>query len=630
MSIRIPETNVTQTGDVGVTLPLPAAAGNKSASTACVVGCFFRSPVNGSEENYSRTLMTRESGGTGGNDGYIQVSQNGVSIESRYRNGGNNLFDTSISGLTPGLPYLVMLIVNPLRIHLVACTPGGTPIVSTVEGAGIYTASMTTRPFLSSLIGSGGPNNRLYYGPYEEAFYLSGEFPEASSIPDSTLIQNIADGSQDLATLDAQLTGGVKRFRYRLQNEADLSDAYGLVDDLVPSNIDAATGKRLYTSGPLRPKALMPALTSDGVSQVLFGTAANSATATATINIEGGTYSGITPAAIQARLVNESGTAIVDWSTVDDDPDSGAWVGTSFSGVLMTASYFRTEFRAVDGVDDAIGETSHSYGLKGAGFRMLTQAQSQLMYLFINGSGLAITSGIRLLCIKTSSVTSPFVLSSSSDNIRGVRRGIRQLAIEINALFPGVPIQIDSVGEPGTPISDFYPPGNKAVRWGIQKTFNGVIQPFYQLFMGHSEDTGSTYQSKVAEIVTYAEAQYGQGIKNLHVPVPRYHGAGATLTGNALAVDQSRRGAKAHCVANPVRNKWMGSWSSIKTDESGSDPHPSDDAEGQGRCGTLLALSLLSVCRAIVDEPLEFKTATASGSTSVILTLGRVNESMTS
>lgn len=629
MSVRLPDANIDRAGDQGVRFVI--TGGTKAADTTAVVGFWIKALIgnNPFDNSYSRQLLTRASGGTGGNDGSITINQAGDTITARWKNGGNDiLLPLSLSGLTPGNTYLALLIVNPTNVHLVACEPGQSPLVETVANTTMYSTAMTSTAFISGFGGAGTSNSRLFYGALEELFYLNGEFPEAANVPDNTLIAAIADGSQDLDTLDVELTGGVKRFRFRLLSQTDLADDYSLITDLVPSNISAPDGKLLLTSGPLRPVALMPNMSRDCISQAVFGTTGDVATAFATVYTEGGTYTG-SPSAIQARLLNEAGAEVVGWTVVDPDPIEGFWSPGQITNVPITTSFLRCEFRAVDGVGSQIGESVFSYGLRGAGFRVLTQAQSQLMYLWENGGGIALPAGMRLVVTKASSSgVRSTMLSTSTDNDRGAVRGMRQAAIEINTLYPGVPIEFDTVGQSGTGLQEFYTGGAHAGRWSALRDYQGIVQPFYMLFMGHSEATTS-YYNKVATVVSFYESEYASGIANLHVPVPRYYNSGSDelAGGNANAVYMSRNGARQYCIDNPVRNKWMGSWSTIKTGEplAASDPHPSNDDEGQGRSGGMLGWALMSACRAVVYEPFGFIEAKASGSTAIILRLGPIN-----
>lgn len=619
--------NLTSTGTY---LTLPALAAAKGANVSCVFGMFFATQKSGWENNQTLIMAARQAGGTGGNDAYFGFAQACTSLTFRLRNGGLDLIAaTDLVGLTAGSKYLLLLVINPTNTHVIAApVDGGTPLVSTFAISTPYAANMSATALINSLGGSTGAVNYSWMGDMENAFFLTGQFPESGGIPNDTLIRNIASGVQDINTLDAQLTSGVKKFWYPMRHNRDLSDAFGLVADLTYTNEDRPVGKFCMNGVALRPESVRPADADWAVSQTYFATPGSSATATASVPVQGGTYSGISPTAVQARLIKEDGTTHVDWTQIATAA-GGVWAAGTLPSVPMVAGILHLDIRAVDGGGSQLGNIQ-SGGIRGVGFHLFITGQSQAAYWYENGAGLAIPSGSRLISyVQKNTVHRRAMVGSSSAINRLARRGLRQTLIEINTLYPGVPVQFTSIAEAGQPIDQFITGGSFVARWAAVAASFGVSGPMYLTPVGHSSGADSTYQTKFTDLITLADANLGVK-KVICIPVPRYKNSGATLAGNALQVHESRRGMRAWHELNRSRSVWGSSFACV-TSETGEasvsvDPHPGDDATGQGRAGAILAFVGMSACRAIVDEPVGIVSATGRGTSTVTLTLGRISD----
>lgn len=631
MSIRLPYVNgqMGNSAAASVRLQAPTADCAKPANQACVRGMFIRGPSAPFPNTQVRIFAGQQNAGTSGNDGYLRFGEQGMTtIEARVAHTGVTRFQTSVSlgGSAYDKALLVMIVVDNGYSYLVVCEPGGTPIIGTHAGSDLYSRAMTGTTYLMEQIGAA--KSYPYYGAVEEAFYLFGSFPGATSgALDTNLIQAIADGTQSLDTLDTMLTGGSRRWRYRMRDETDLADAWGLAGALTPQNINAPTGYRLRTAGTIRPVALRPALCHDTVSQVSFATPGDPLTATATVRTEGGTYVGITPAVIQARLVKDDGSTLVNWTTVDAAPSGGSWAAGAIPNVLLTAGFLRLDFRAVDGGGAQIGDTVSSHGQRGAGFCLLTEGQSQLMFMW-GTSALALPDGIQLSAVQQGGTTDGFgatlaeIIASGDPTGKIATWGIRQAAIEINTIYPGVPIQMMTVGQVGENIDQWTPGGLYVNRWGYLATHLGVVPPYNLAMFGHSA-LGNPYEGELDQAITAAETALGAPELILVCPTARYSMSGTG--GSWVAVQSARDGARAWLAAHSNRGWWAGSWSVVATSEAASpDPHPSATAAGQGRSGALLGWAALMGARAAEDEPVGLVSAKAAG-TAVTLKFGPIN-----
>lgn len=629
MSIHSSDQNV-GLSSTATYLTLPTLAAAKAANEACVFGMFFSTQKSGWENNQTLIFAARQGGGTGGNDAYFGFAQACTTLTYRLRNSGVDLIAaTNVAGLTAGSKYLLLLIINPTNTHVIAApVGGGTPLVSTSSISTPYTANMSATALINSLGGSTGTVNFGWMGDIENAFFLTGMFPELVNVPDDTLIRNIATGAQDINTLDAQLTSGVKKFWYPMRNNRDLTDAWGLVADLTYTNEDKPVGKFCTNGAALRPESVRPADADWCVSQAYFATPVVMASATASVPVQGGTYTGISPAAIQARLIKEDGTTHVNWTQVAT-ASGGVWAAGTLPSVPMVAGIVHLDIRAVDSGGSQLGSIQ-SGGIRGVGFHLFISGQSQAAYLYENGAGLAIPSGSRLISyVQKNTVHRRAVVGSASAINRLARRGWRQALIEINTLYPGVPVQFTSIAEAGQPIDQFITGGAFVARWAAVAASFGVIGQMYLSLFGHSSGADATYQTKFTDMIALADANFGAK-KVICIPVPRYKNAGATLSGNALQVHESRRGMRAWHELNRTRSVWGSSFACVTSDTGEAspsvDPHPGDNDTGQGRAGGVLAFLGMSACRAITDEAVGIVSATGRGTSTVTLTLGRISD----
>lgn len=607
MSIYLPECNAQITGTGGsVRLTVPAGASFKAANRGFVIGCFAKAPVGGYTQTATHNLISRFNGLTGGGDGYLRFTNTGGTLEARFRQGGaDTLVNTQVTGLTAGTVYLVMLLATATSAHLVACPVGGSPTVTTVASNALYALNQAAVDCFGT-IGIGAAAANGHYGPIEEAFFLTGEFPESAGVPDNTLIQNIANGTQDLDTLVSQLANGAEKWRYRLRLASDMSDAFGVAGNLTAVNTTA--DKVILSSGPLRPVELAPDMTYSCDAQAQFSSPYTLAGATATVRTEGGAYTGAAPSAIQCRLVKEDQSVYVNWVTVDAAPSAGRWAAGQISGVPPVSGRLTREFRKVDGSGAQIGEIIASHGLTGSGLFVVPQGQSQLDYLADVGNGVAVPSNMRLTVhYFKAGVLKTFQVSDLNLNSR-VARGLRQLGIELNTLYPGVPITIASLAVSGQSLEAFFGAGAHAGKWGEIKTRLGIVQPFYLMMCGHGNASSTSYQSDIVNAIAKCVSDLGTPIKTLHLLTARYAGAGSG--GSYVACNDNRIAIRAHVAANPSDNMLVGSLHAIKSTANDVGPHPADNNVGQGRSGAAMAWGLMMACRAVEDEPLVLAKAT--------------------
>lgn len=634
MSVKLPFVNYQYNGAGAVRYDIPSGGAQKPANTAFVLGCWIRPPDANFFQTRVHTFLGRQGAGTGGNDAYVRFTDNTMSDIIAYVKSGSTVrfnATANIPGTAKGKALLVMIVCTSTLSSLVICEPGGTPIVvsDTTNGSALYAVGMTTTPFMQRL-GSAAVHG--YYGDVEDYFFIHGTFPNTAGTPDTTLIQNITNGTQDLDTLHSQLTGGTKQCRYKLADEFDVADAWGLQSNLTPVNVVASTGHRFRASGPLRPAPLRPNRTRQMCSQATFPTPGSAAGATATIKVEAGTYTGITPAAIQARLVKEDGSTHVEWTTFDAAPAAGVWAAGQLTGVPLAAGFLRLDIRAVDSGGNQIGTHVTSHGLRGtAAAAYISVGQSQLMHLY-GTDPLALPAGINIAVtrqngagIVTPADTFEAILSSGCANTDVLGYGMRQAAIEINTLYPGVPIHFMTVGESGQNLNQWNTGGNHAGRWAALAAHVGIVQPTSLLMYGHSNVISAdadAYKTLMDNVIALAESSLGTLPKIICCPTPRYGTAGANYSSVAIARD----GARKWVDANPGKGFWGGSWSVVKCNSGGVDsgPHPSDDNYGEGRSGALQAWAVLMAARAVEDVPLTLTAAKATGAV-VELTFGAAN-----
>lgn len=620
MSIYLPECNAQSNGGVAVRLALPAAASYKAANVGFVTGMWVETPIGGYENGVTYNLLSRGGGGTSGNDGFLNLNQTATTLTASLRSSGTQLIaNQQLTGIPQGQRMLVMLIVTAAYVHIVACKPGSAAIRNSAANAAVYAANLAASDIWSG-IGSGTSTvSYAHYGPVEDAFLFRGLFPETAGVPDMTLIENIANRVQSLDTLDALLTGTVsKRWRYKMQQQDSLTDSFGVSGALTPVN--TTVNKVLLSGGPVGPNALMPTYTRALASQVLFGTVGAPLTAFADIKIEGGTYTGITPAAIHARLRKEDGTVLRNWQVADAAPSGGVWAASQFSAVPGTAGWLTCDYKAVDDGGAQIGDIVSSFGWKGAGFNVLCESQSQGAFLFEAGGGYAIPAASRIQTLVTSAVSNGVVKKLSDLNaVNRASKGVRQWGIELDTLYPGWPICISTVGVGGLPLSDWATGGGQAASWGTFKTIVGLWQPGYLMFIGHS-NPDTSYETVLGNVIAKATADVGPFLGYLHAGTSRYQG---DTTGNPKSHRESTRAR----VANNPSTDWYAAHPLVtKSDTSDQGPHPMDADVGKGRHGALLAWGQMGRCGAVEDEPLTFVAAEkVLGGTAYDLIVGPVN-----
>lgn len=626
MSIYLPECNAQVTGSGGaVSLALPAGASFKAANVGFVTGIFVRTPSGGYENNVAYNVLSRGLGGTGGNDGFLQFNQSGNTLTASLRSSGTQILpNTAVASIPQASTLLVMLIATAANVHVAVCVPGSAPLITSVANTLCYSTNLSASDVWARIgAGTGASPANAHYGPVEEAFFIRGLFPETSGVPDTTLIQNIASGVQSIATLDTLLSGTIsKRWNYRMLQQDALTDAFGVAAAL--TGVNTTVDKVLLSSGPLRPVALAPAFGRASCSQVRFGTPGVTATATADIKTEAGTYSGITPAAIHARLRKEDASVLVNWQVVDAAPAGGVWAASQFTAVPMTAGELTVDYKAVDGGGAQLGDIVSSHGIKGTGFNVLGCSQSQGMYLFETGGGVAIPAEMRSqMSYMVGSTYRQKRLSSINTNSR-VGRGMRRAAMEIHALFPGFPIHFATVGVSGQPIGEFIGAGSFAGNWAAMKTFLGTVQPYALYPMGHSTNADANYETNLNSLVAKATADVGAPIGILHAATPRYAGAGTG--GNFTQVEFARTGIRNRVANNPSTDYFAASPQVVKNDTGDTGPHPMDADVGHGRSGALYAWGLMMWARAVEDEPITLTGAVKqAGGTQHKLVFGPVN-----
>lgn len=633
MSIHLPESNAQAAGNTanGVAIVFPAAASQKAANLGFTVGVWIDLPAAGYENNVNYNIFTRGGGASGGSDGYIRFNQACSQLTAFFRNSSTTLLTattlTKASGNWKGKRILVMLIQTAANAHLVVCEPGSAPEYVTAASTGIYTTNLSASDCWNRL-GPGNSTSLGHYGPVEEAFFITGEFPETAGVPDTTLIANIASSAQDLDTLHTLFTNGTKKWRYRMRTQAELNDSWGIAGNLTSVNTDA--NKVLLSGGPLKPAPLMPDYVRRLSSQVVFGTPGVANTAFSNIPTEGGSYSGIAPARIEARIQRRDGTTLINWQTVDPAPSGGRWAASSIPNVPGTAGWLTKEYRAVDGAGAQIGAIVASHGITGSGFNTLKESQSQGYFIFGTGTGQAAPADICFCATYLGPAGAlPFFHKTISPGNTASRlaKGAVQYAIELHTLYPGWPISFSSIAVTGQSLQNFLTGGAFASRWGDFKSFIGaVISPYILYLYGHSSQSGTTvagYKTMLGDAIAKATADIAAPLKVVHGPTARYADANPATDG--LQVHTVREAIRQRVMENP--NEYFGgSFNHIKNDSNDTGPHPMDGLVGQGRVGAQMAWGVMCAVRAVEDQPLTLTAAQLQAAgTKLKLTFDKVN-----
>lgn len=630
--------NITAGAGAAYRLSLPAGAAAKSANQAMTALVFFRIPAEFHENSYSRALLARGNGGTGSGEGYLRVKANVDPIDLTYQvKTGTTVHATgTISGLPKGKDFVAGVVINPTYVHVfVAATDGGFLQQANHATTGAYTEAMSSPQMFDHIGSTGGGSQRPWYGPIENVTFIRGTFPEVSNQADPALIANIASGAQSIDTLHSLFTGGARVSRYLMLTHTDFSDVWELAGALTEVNVDNPGQRRAFPGGPVRPMGLYPARTRDQVSQCVFAAVGDISTAAGTVRVEGGTFSTSlfpTLSTVRARLVGVStGTVWRDWTPLSTNVGAGTWAAADFANVPAKAEFMALQFAGFDASGAMVTRVICSHGMRGVGFCALNSGQSQLMYLWANGGAFTVPNGLNLITTIQEGTLTSGVESAVNTYQRiinpymnagvGIARGMLQAAVEINALFPGYPIQLMTVGKSGEPIGRMSPisVNNPSAggsyyynRWQRLAEALGVIPPHYLQLVGHSSGSDSTYRIIFEEMLAEAVSRFGNPIKVLSVDVPRYSGAG---TGSLHTQVQAARRLTREWIEDNAEGYHGPSFGCVQTSESGSDPHPSNDDLGQGRTGALMAWQLLAAARAVEDvivAPVAARTIAAS------------------
>lgn len=648
MSFLFPETGIREGTGQGLRLDLPAGIATKPTNTGFTVMFFFR--TRGNYRTSGRMAFLTRGSGTGqgqngGNNGMIfyDSASAAQSLNWRLMQGGSDFFANITRPVLGRRTYLAVLSVTNTGKHMILAEPNG-------SYDALFEPHNANNPWVGNLGGTdlitgigAGQNTSAgaavpWVGPMENVCMWHGCLPEtATNQIDQTLIQNIANGTQSLDTvhllMDARgsATPVSRRFRYPLTSRTDFAEVWNTHPSLTIANTDSAIGRVALTGGNLLPQpALSPALVGHTVSQVVFTRPTDSTSAFADILIEGGTYSGISPTRIEARLLSETGTVVRDWTTVDAAPSGGVWRRGTLFDVPMTAGWLQCEFRAMTGVSTVLA-SAPSFGLKAAGFNIITQGQSQLTGLYdqVNPWGYDLASQLRGVVhqVNNNGWRGALLSAGTAQGWGNAFGGIAHAYNEINAFFPGVPIAFNTVGEQGTMITAYFGSGVHAGRWALLRDGMGLVQPYILMLVGHSTGTESDYSTNMQSLIAYASGSNGLNVAPMQTIVAstfRYR------SGPQADTEPKRDQQRSFVAANSTVSTWPGSWSSIQnTNEAtagGSDAHSDNTENGKGRAGGMLGWAVMSATRAVHQRPMGFVQAKANGTTAIDLIVGQVSQ----
>jgi len=648
--MRFPFANQNITGGSGnaFRLDIPSSANTKAANEAMTALVFFAIPSEFHENAYNRILLARLNGTTGSGDCYLRVKANVDPIELTYQvKTGTTVHATgTLSGLPVGKDFVAGVVVNPTAVHVfVAATDGSFSTQGNHVTSAAYAAAMSA-PGMFDKIGSGVSSSRPWYGPIENVCFIAGTFPEVSGQASPTLITSIASGSQSLDTLHTLFTGGSRRCRYPMLTPRDLTDTWGIAGALTEVNKDVPNGEKPFPTDPIRQIGLRPNVVGDQVSQMTFAVAGDITTATSTVRVEAGTFSPSawpTLSTVRARLVGlDTNTVWRDWTTLTTNTTLGTWAAANLTGVAARPEFMVLEFAGFTSAGVQVTPTINSHGLRGVGHNSLPSGQSQLMQLFETG-GLQVQPNINLITtIQQGTITSGVesavntysrVITPLLNNGVGIARGMVRMAEEINAKFPGYPIQLMTVGKSGEPINKLTPisvanPDTGGPfyfnRWQRLAQHLGTIPPYVLLTVGHSSGSDSGYRTLYEEMLAEAFLRFGAPLRVLPVDVPRYSGAGTGA--NYTQVSAARSAMREWAEDNPTLAYQGPSMAVVQTSEVGSDPHPSNTDLGQGRSGSLMAWHLMEATRAVPDHVIGITEArTVAATNRLFVKLGPIN-----
>lgn len=648
--MRFPFANQNITGGSGnaFRLDIPSSANTKAANEAMTALVFFSIPDELHEGSFQRMLLARGGGTTGSGDQYLRVKANVAPVELTYqvKTGATVHATGTLNDLPVGKDFVAGVVINPTAVHVfIAATDGSFSQQGNHVTSAAYAAAISG-PGMFDKIGSGLSTSRAWYGPIENVCFIAGTFPEVSGQASPSLIASIANGSQSLDTLHSMFTGGSRRCRYPMITTRDLTDAWGIAGPLTEANKDEPNGKKIFPSDPIRQIGLRPNVVGDQVSQMTFAVAGDISTATSTVRIEAGTFSPSawpTLSTVRVRLVGlDTNTVWRDWTTLTTNTTLGTWAAANLTGVAARPEFMVPEFAGFTSAGVQVTPTINSHGLRGVGHNALPTGQSQLMQNFETG-GLQVQPGLNLITtIQQGTITSGVesavntysrVITPLLNNGVGIARGMVRMAEEINARFPGYPIQLMTIGKSGesinkmTPISAANPDTSVAFfynRWQRLAQHLGAIPPYVLMTVGHSSGSDIGYRTLYEEMLAEAFFRLGGPLRVLPVDVPRYSGAGTGA--NFTQVSAARNAMRTWTVDNPMLAYQGPSMSVVQTGEVGSDPHPSNTDMGQGRTGSLMAWHLMAAMRAVPDHVIGITEArTVAATNRLFVKLGPIN-----
>lgn len=656
-------------------LTVPAPTTTKAAGQGFIFGVWVDPPRRSSGRGNAATFLGKYGAYSGGGDGYVRFTTGaGTLVDVRVKNSANTTIGEWDDAAVPASciptasnqspkPFLFAIVQTATNIYLTMTPVGEAPTVyaQTTPNTIGYTAVTQT---LFDAIGSGSSQ---YSYPaavgVESLFMIQGTFPEVGGTLDTTLLRNLADGTQPLDTLHTLLGGTVDRkFHFGLENPGDRTDAWGTTLALTEVGITAdrfaIPGRNLRPRASCKPARMahvVGELQADPVANPTF----NPTLATTRLPLEAVTLSGTTGVArAQYRLLKEDGaTAHVGWTNHPGTLASGVHPLADIV-VAGTPGFLFTQFREVNSSGAQVGPIVPGSGLKGTGIGVMSgfrsQSQGEVAVWsqplgMANGAEAgvtttALTAGCRFIVhyakegapvdsgpfegVKEYVFTGAEVASN-----RGVAFGMRQFAIEINALFPGYPVMGSFCGKSGTNNTSQAPGGNQAYLSEELRTYRGYPhKDAREFFYGHSSPPPAAQEGLTGRLNTLVSTinqdQLALGWERKPIVVP--------LSGTQGGFDKdgwwwNRQAYLQHAYDNPTKVFMGGFFGYIGDDvdlkHTGGHSHGS--LAGAGRMGTMLAYSFMSASGWLQgDGPRTITKATAfaeGGAWKVKLTLGLIN-----